>query len=73
MLISDRSNVADFKSPWTMEPFRHRGIGELWMVSLAAPAFRFLMRLQPEGLPACTPYRASISRRKTRHPPLLAK
>jgi len=35
-----------------MEPFRHRGIGEAWMRSLNAPAFRFLMRLQGIGDPA---------------------
>jgi len=36
-----------------LEPFRHRLIGEVWMRSLNAPAFRFLMRLQGLGDPAC--------------------
>jgi haloalkane dehalogenase len=51
-LLNTTIDVTDFKSPWTMEPFRHRGIGELWMRSLTAPAFRFLMRLQGIGDPA---------------------
>jgi pimeloyl-ACP methyl ester carboxylesterase len=51
-LLNTTVDVTDFKSPWTMEPFRHRGIGELWMRSLTAPAFRFLMRLQGIGNPA---------------------
>jgi haloalkane dehalogenase len=51
-LLNTIVDVAGFKSPWTMEPFRHRGLGELWMRSLVAPAFRFLMRLQGIGDPA---------------------
>ena len=51
-LLNTTVDVADFKSPWTMEPFRHRGLGELGMRSLVAPAFRFLMRLQGIGDPA---------------------
>jgi haloalkane dehalogenase len=51
-LLNTTIDVTDFKSPWTMEPFRHRGIGELWMRSLNGPAFRFLMRLQGIGDPA---------------------
>jgi len=50
-LLNTTIDVTDFTSPWTMEPFRHRGIGELWMRSLTAPAFRFLMRLQGIGDP----------------------
>lgn len=50
-LLNTTIDVTDFKSPWSMEPFRHRGIGELWMRSLTAPAFRFLMRLQGIGDP----------------------
>lgn len=30
-LLNTTIDVTDFKSPWSMEPFRHRGIGELWM------------------------------------------
>jgi haloalkane dehalogenase len=51
-LLNTTIDVTDFKSPWTMEPFRHRGVGELWMRSLNAPAFRFLMGLQGIGDPA---------------------
>ena len=51
-MLNTTVDVTDFKSPWTMEPFRHRGIGELWMRSLNGPMFRFLMRLQGIGDPA---------------------
>jgi haloalkane dehalogenase len=51
-LLNTTIDVTEFKSPWTMEPFRHRGVGELWMKSLNRPAFRFLMRLQGIGDPA---------------------
>lgn len=48
-LLNTTIDVTGFTSPWSMEPFRHRGIGELWMRSLTPPAFRFLMRLQGIG------------------------
>ena len=48
-LLNTTIDVTDFKSPWTMQPFRHRGIGELWMRSLNPPAFRFLMGRQGIG------------------------
>ena len=48
-MLNTTVDVTDFRSPWTMEPFRHRGIGEAWMRSLNPPAFRFLMRLQGIG------------------------
>lgn len=51
-MLNTTVDVTEFKSPWTMEPFRHRGLGELWMKSLNPPAFRFLMRLQGIGDPA---------------------
>jgi len=51
-MLNTTVDVTAFKSPWTMEPFRHRGAGEVWMRSLSAPAFRFLMRLQGIGDPA---------------------
>jgi haloalkane dehalogenase len=51
-MLNTTVDVTDFHSPWTMEPFRHRGIGELWMRTLNPPAFRFLMRLQGIGDPA---------------------
>ena len=51
-LLNTTIDVTEFKSPWSMEPFRHRGAGEMWMRSLNRPAFRFLMRLQGIGDPA---------------------
>jgi haloalkane dehalogenase len=51
-MLNTTVDVTAFRSPWTMEPFRHRGVGELWMRSLNGPAFRFLMRLQGIGDPA---------------------
>jgi pimeloyl-ACP methyl ester carboxylesterase len=51
-MLNTTVDVTDFRSPWTMEPFRHRGIGEVWMRSLNGPAFRYLMRLQGIGDPA---------------------
>jgi len=48
-MLNTTVDVTDFRSPWTMEPFRHRGFGELWMRLLNPPAFRFLMRLQGIG------------------------
>jgi pimeloyl-ACP methyl ester carboxylesterase len=38
--------VTSFSPPWSMQPFRHRGLGELWLRGLNKPTFRFLMRLQ---------------------------
>jgi len=51
-LLNTTVDVTDFTSPWSMEPFRHRGLGEAWMRSLNRPSFRFLMRLQGIGDPA---------------------
>jgi haloalkane dehalogenase len=48
-MLNTTVDVTDFSSPWSMEPFRHRLIGELWMRSMTAPAFRLLMRLQGIG------------------------
>jgi pimeloyl-ACP methyl ester carboxylesterase len=39
-------DVTSFSPPWSMQPFRYRGIGELWLKGLNRPMFRFLMRLQ---------------------------
>jgi haloalkane dehalogenase len=38
--------VESFRRPWSMEPFAHRGIGELFLRTLNKPLFRVLMRLQ---------------------------
>src|SRR5262249_55968532 len=42
-------DVTTFKPPWTMEPFRHPGIGELWLAGMTKPLFRSLMALQGIG------------------------
>jgi haloalkane dehalogenase len=39
-------DVASFQPPWSMQPFRYRGLGELWLRALNKPMFRFLMGLQ---------------------------
>lgn len=39
-------DVATFSPPWSMQPFRMKGLGELWLKGLSRPMFRFLMRLQ---------------------------
>jgi haloalkane dehalogenase len=45
-MLNTTVDVTAFRSPWTMQPFRRRGAGELWLKGLNAPAFRLLMRLQ---------------------------
>jgi haloalkane dehalogenase len=39
-------DVETFRPPWSMQPFRYRGLGEMWLKGLNRPMFRFLMRLQ---------------------------
>jgi pimeloyl-ACP methyl ester carboxylesterase len=39
-------DVTKFNPPWSMQPFRYRGVGELWSKGMTAPMFRYLMRLQ---------------------------
>jgi pimeloyl-ACP methyl ester carboxylesterase len=39
-------DVAEFRRPWSMEPFARRGIGEAYLRTLSKPAFRALMGLQ---------------------------
>ena len=39
-------DVASFSPPWSMQPFRYKGVGELWLRGLNTPMFRLLMRLQ---------------------------
>jgi len=48
-MLNTTVDVTGFSSPWSMEPFRHRGVGELWMKTLNRPAFRLLMGLQGIG------------------------
>src|SRR4051794_16803383 len=38
--------VDGFNRPWSMEPFAHRGIGQVYLATLAKPAFRQLFYLQ---------------------------
>ncbi len=47
-------DVASFSPPWSMQPFRHRGVGELWLKGLNLPMFRLLMRLQGVADPDAT-------------------
>jgi pimeloyl-ACP methyl ester carboxylesterase len=48
-VLNTMIDVASFKPPWTMEPFRHRGIGQLWLAGMRKPLFRSLMMLQGIG------------------------
>jgi pimeloyl-ACP methyl ester carboxylesterase len=45
-LFNTMVDVASFSPPWSMQPFRFRGLGEVWLKSLNKPMFRLLMRLQ---------------------------
>ncbi|AXT86374.1 haloalkane dehalogenase [Aeromicrobium sp. A1-2] len=38
--------VDTFHRPWSMEPFAHRGVGEVYLRGLTKPLFRLLMRMQ---------------------------
>jgi haloalkane dehalogenase len=38
--------VDGFRRPWSMEPFARRGIGEVYLATMAKPAFRRLFYLQ---------------------------
>jgi pimeloyl-ACP methyl ester carboxylesterase len=45
-LLNTIVDVLDFRRPWPMEPFAHRGLGEAWLASLRLPwAFTTIMRL----------------------------
>src|SRR5512146_779829 len=48
-ILNTMIDVTAFKPPWSMEPFRHRGIGELWLAGMSKPLFRRLMKLQGIG------------------------
>lgn len=48
-VLNTMIDVTTFKPPWTMEPFRRRGIGELWLAGMNKPLFRSLMMLQGIG------------------------
>jgi len=42
-------DVTSFRPPWSMQPFRHKLLGEMWLKGLTRPMFRLLMRLQGLG------------------------
>jgi pimeloyl-ACP methyl ester carboxylesterase len=42
-------DVTRFSPPWSMQPFRFRLLGELWLKGLRKPLFRTLMSLQGIG------------------------
>lgn len=48
-ILNTMIDVTAFKPPWSMEPFRHRGLGELWLAGMSKPLFRRLMKLQGIG------------------------
>lgn len=50
-ILNTMIDVTKFRPPWSMEPFRHRGLGELWLAVLNPPMFRSLMKMQGIGDP----------------------
>ena len=48
-ILNTMIDVAEFKPPWTMRPFRVPLIGNLWLGGMTPPLFRFLMGLQGIG------------------------
>lgn len=45
-LLNTIVDVARFRRPWSMEPFARRGVGEVYLATMAKPAFLGLFRLQ---------------------------
>jgi pimeloyl-ACP methyl ester carboxylesterase len=45
-VLNSPIEVDGFRRPWPMKPFARRGIGELYLLTLAKPAFRQLFYLQ---------------------------
>jgi pimeloyl-ACP methyl ester carboxylesterase len=54
-VLNTMVNVAEFRRPWSMEPFARRSVGEAYLRTLSKPAFRMLMRLQGIGNMAAVP------------------
>jgi haloalkane dehalogenase len=54
-ILNAMIEVDGFKRPWSMEPFARRGVGELYLATMAKPAFRQLMYLQAIGDRSATP------------------
>ncbi|HEY7934325.1 MAG TPA: alpha/beta hydrolase [Solirubrobacteraceae bacterium] len=48
-ILNTMIQVTKFKPPWSMAPFTHRGIGELWLGGMNKWLFRTLMMLQGIG------------------------
>jgi haloalkane dehalogenase len=48
-ILNTMIDVTAFKPPWSMEPFRHRGVGEMWLAGMSKPLFRSLMMLPGIG------------------------
>ncbi len=48
-VLNTMVEVDTFRRPWSMEPFAHAGVGELYLRTLTKPAFRMLMGLQGVG------------------------
>jgi haloalkane dehalogenase len=55
-ILNTMIDVTRFTPPWSMQPFRYRGIGELWLAGMNKPLFRSLMAMQGIG------DRASVSK-----------
>lgn len=45
-ILNTLVEVDGFRRPWSMEPFAHRGVGELYLATMVKPAFRRLFALQ---------------------------
>jgi pimeloyl-ACP methyl ester carboxylesterase len=45
-VLNSPVQVDTFRRPWVMEPFAHRGVGEVYLRMLNRPLFRWLMRWQ---------------------------
>jgi pimeloyl-ACP methyl ester carboxylesterase len=54
-ILNTLIEVAEFKRPWSMEPFARRGLGEVYLKTLTKPAFAQLMYLQGIGDRSATP------------------
>jgi haloalkane dehalogenase len=51
-ILNTMIDVTRFKPPWSMAPFAHRGIGEMWQAGMNKTLFRTLMMMQGIGDPA---------------------
>jgi haloalkane dehalogenase len=45
-ILNTMVRVEEFRRPWSMEPFAHRGIGRVYLASARKPVMRALMALQ---------------------------